>query len=211
MAFLLHFLRQGDLFGDIGANVGSYTVLASTVCGARSVAVEPDPVTVSFLQANVALNGIGSMVRVAQTAVGDTEGTVRFTVGLDTMNKIDVTATEGTFQMLPLTTMDVLFANSAPVMLKVDVEGYEDAVFRGAERVLASPRLLCVQSEGRGAEVTEQLAEHGFEEWHYNPFTRQLTEQPEVPHGNGLFLRNVSEVRQRLQQAPRIRVLHHTL
>ena len=29
MAFLLHFLRNGDLFGDIGSNIGSYTVLAT--------------------------------------------------------------------------------------------------------------------------------------------------------------------------------------
>jgi hypothetical protein len=29
MAFLLHFLRPGDLFADVGANVGSYTILAA--------------------------------------------------------------------------------------------------------------------------------------------------------------------------------------
>src|SRR5438552_2237409 len=38
MAFCLHLLRRDDLFLDIGANVGSYTVLASKVCGARSIA-----------------------------------------------------------------------------------------------------------------------------------------------------------------------------
>jgi hypothetical protein len=45
MAFVLHLLREGDLFLDIGANVGSYTVLASAVCGARTLAFEPDPDT----------------------------------------------------------------------------------------------------------------------------------------------------------------------
>ena len=39
MGFLLHFLRPGDLFVDIGANVGSYTILASAEVGARSTAV----------------------------------------------------------------------------------------------------------------------------------------------------------------------------
>src|SRR5262249_8696404 len=42
MMFLLHFLRRGDLFFDIGANVGTYTVLASGVCGAKTWAFEPD-------------------------------------------------------------------------------------------------------------------------------------------------------------------------
>src|SRR6266567_1067236 len=45
MIFLLHFLRPGDLFLDIGANVGSYTILASGVCKARTAAFEPDPDT----------------------------------------------------------------------------------------------------------------------------------------------------------------------
>src|SRR5579872_7449447 len=41
MAFLLHFLRAGDLFVDVGANVGSFSVLASGVVGASSIALEP--------------------------------------------------------------------------------------------------------------------------------------------------------------------------
>ena len=36
MAFVLHFLRPGDFFADVGANIGSYTVLASGVCKART-------------------------------------------------------------------------------------------------------------------------------------------------------------------------------
>jgi hypothetical protein len=41
MGFLLHFLRPQDTFFDVGANVGSYTLLASGVCKAKSVAIEP--------------------------------------------------------------------------------------------------------------------------------------------------------------------------
>ena len=40
MAFCLHLLRSGDLFVDVGANIGSYTVLASKVAGANSVTLE---------------------------------------------------------------------------------------------------------------------------------------------------------------------------
>jgi hypothetical protein len=36
MVFLLHLLRPGDLFVDVGANIGSYSVLASAVCGGHS-------------------------------------------------------------------------------------------------------------------------------------------------------------------------------
>ena len=56
MAFVLHFLRPGDLFVDIGANIGSYTVLASGVRKARTMAFEPDPLTFEALSRNIALN-----------------------------------------------------------------------------------------------------------------------------------------------------------
>lgn len=45
MAFVLHALRPEDLFLDVGANVGSFTVLAAGAVGAKTVAVEPIPST----------------------------------------------------------------------------------------------------------------------------------------------------------------------
>src|SRR5437868_4075814 len=42
MAFVLHLLRQGDCFIDVGANIGSYTVLAGGGIGARCIAIEPN-------------------------------------------------------------------------------------------------------------------------------------------------------------------------
>jgi hypothetical protein len=67
MMLALHFLRQGDLFLDIGANVGSYSVLASGVCGARSWAFEPAPETVDSLRRNISINGLEELVTVFET------------------------------------------------------------------------------------------------------------------------------------------------
>jgi len=50
MAFCLHLLRSGDLFVDVGANIGSYTVLASKAIGTNSVTLEPVPQTFERLQ-----------------------------------------------------------------------------------------------------------------------------------------------------------------
>ena len=62
MAFVLHVLRQSDKFIDVGANVGSYTVLAAGAVGSRAFAVEPIPTTFGFLRRNVELNGLGERV-----------------------------------------------------------------------------------------------------------------------------------------------------
>jgi hypothetical protein len=58
MGFLLHLLQADDLFLDIGANVGSYTVLASAVRGARTIAFEPDLTSCARLSRNVSANRI---------------------------------------------------------------------------------------------------------------------------------------------------------
>jgi precorrin-6B methylase 2 len=83
MMLLLHFLRKGDLFLDVGANIGSFTVLASGVCGAETWAFEPDPDTLRHLKQNIAVNGLDALVKVYQCALGAEQGEVAFTFGLD--------------------------------------------------------------------------------------------------------------------------------
>ena len=58
MAFVMHFLRPGELFVDVGANVGAFTVLAAGVAGAAVRAFEPNPGTFEMLERNVRLNGL---------------------------------------------------------------------------------------------------------------------------------------------------------
>jgi len=58
MGFLLHFLRNDDLFIDVGANVGSYTILASSAIGARGIAFELIASTYKKLIENMRLNGL---------------------------------------------------------------------------------------------------------------------------------------------------------
>ncbi len=50
MAFFLHLLRPEDMFADVGSNIGSYTILASGVVGAKSVAFEPVAFNLSFFE-----------------------------------------------------------------------------------------------------------------------------------------------------------------
>jgi hypothetical protein len=58
MSFLLHMLREDDLFVNAGANVGTYTVLASKVRGVHSITIEPVPSTYEYLMDNINLNRI---------------------------------------------------------------------------------------------------------------------------------------------------------
>lgn len=203
MAFLLHLLRPGDLFVDVGANIGSYTVLASAVCGARSIAIEPDPGTVRSLRRNVEINGIEDRVTVVEAAVGSSAGTVGFTVGQDTTNRV-ATSTDRETREVQVRTLDEIVAKEAPVLIKMDVEGYEPEVVAGASSALAQPSLVAVITETADPIIRSVLQNAGFVCASYDPFERVLVAEGEL-HGppsshNTLFVRS-DQLGQRLQTA----------
>ncbi|MBV9995181.1 MAG: FkbM family methyltransferase [Caulobacteraceae bacterium] len=202
MAFLLHLLRPGDLFLDVGANVGSYTVLASKVCGAKTVAFEPDGAAAERLRQNIQLNDIEDLARVCQFVVGAETGEVAFTVGLDTTNHVTQGAA-GPVRTAAVRRLDDTPGCGAPTMIKLDVEGYEEQVIAGAYSTLAAPSLLAIETELQSPEVERALLGLGFRRAYYDPFRRILTDEPgEVRASNGLYLRNPGEVLARVRVAP---------
>lgn len=125
-------LRPGDLFVDVGANVGVYSVLAAEL-GAVVVAVEADPLAVKQLELNMRLNGYA--VEVHRTAVAAEVGEVHFSAGSDTMNSIRAEAGSDTRSMA-CTTLDELVGGRVVAGLKIDVEGVERLVLEGARGLL---------------------------------------------------------------------------
>jgi FkbM family methyltransferase len=207
MAFLLHFLRPGDLFLDIGANVGTYAVLASKVCGARSIAFEPDPVTGRALSRNIQLNGLQDLVTVQQVALGSRTGNIAFTVGLDTINRI-ATENDDRVQTVPIKRLDDIPDAQTAVLAKLDVEGFEEEVLSGSRTVLSSPGLLAIQSESNTPAVSALLVSFGFEQMFYDPFSRELAPMPfGYRTSNALYVRDVAAVRKRIDEAPSRAVL----
>jgi FkbM family methyltransferase len=95
MAFVLHMLKKEDVFVDIGANIGSYTMLASGAVGARSVTIEPIPNTFAHLIDNINLNGLGDQVSALNIGIGNGNGMLRFTSGFDTVNHVVADADVG--------------------------------------------------------------------------------------------------------------------
>lgn len=209
MAFLLHFLRQGDLFVDVGANIGSYAVLASAVCGAETIAIEPDPVTMGWLKKNIAANSIGEAVTTVEAAVGREAGEVSFTVGLDTVNQVASARHQNT-RKVRVVRLDDLLAGRSPAFIKLDVEGYEAEVIRGASETLKNPSLLAIETESRDEEVLSKLRGEGFVEYGYDPFSRRVSECSGQA-SNALFLRGEDVVARRLSSAQPREILHHVI
>jgi FkbM family methyltransferase len=206
MAFLLHFLTPEDLFVDVGANIGSYTVLASAVCGARSISIEPDPDTMSSLRRNVEANDIVSRVHLIETAVGSQAGVISFTVGHDTTNRVATDADTRVREIIAQT-LDEILQGRNPVLIKMDVEGYEPKVVAGAAETLKNPSLLAVITETADEPVCSALNAAGFQIAAYDAFTRVLTAGAGHKSANDLFVRDLDACRSRVRGAPRRIVL----
>jgi FkbM family methyltransferase len=186
MAFVLHALRPGDRFVDVGAHIGVFSVLAAGAVGADCLAIEPVPASFAYLQENIALNGLSAKIRVINAGIAAQPGRLPFTTGKGAANGVVPTnsgathfksarhlATAIDVDVLPL---DALTADFPPTILKIDVEGYEHEVIAGAAQTLADDRLLAILIElrGHGARydfdedaIHQRLLEAGFQPYSY--------------------------------------------
>jgi FkbM family methyltransferase len=207
MMLALHFLRKGDLFLDVGANVGSYTVLASGVREATTWAFEPDPITARHLQRNIAVNGLEGLVTVHEVALGPSDGEVKFTIGQDAENRV-TTEADCPSRVVRQKRLDDLVIDRQPTMIKMDVEGYEEKVLVGSQYVLSVPSLKLIELETVNPIIKEMLYDRGFTECSYDPFTRRLQLTSIRNHTwNTAFVRDIDFVQARLSEAKSIRVL----
>ena len=216
MAFVLHALRAGDLFVDVGANIGSYTVLASGVVGARTIAVEPIPATFLSLELNAALNGLTDLVELKCLGLSDRQGVLRFTASLDTVNHVATENESADSVEVCVATLDEVLQGRSPTVIKIDVEGHEKAVLSGATKTLADPALLAVVMETNesGArygvaddELVHILAQFGFAKFTYDPFTRGLVSAVHRDE-NTLFIRDIEIVAKRVRESVRYQLLN---
>lgn len=214
MAFVAHFLRAGDVFLDVGANVGSYTLLASS-SGANVVAVEPVPSTFNHLQMNVLLNRFQSNVRLMNIGLADRVGELRFTNSLDTMNHVLADGELGPYVSVPVETVDNVVGFSPPTLIKIDVEGYETAVLAGATATLRNPHLQVVICETNGSgsrfgksdqDISDVLLSCGLFACSYDPISRVIA--PKTTSGlNTIFIRDVAAASLRTKESRQLRLV----
>ena len=144
--FLKRYLRRGDTFVDVGANIGQLTLAAASLVGEKGkvYSVEPHPRPYGFLCANVALNKY-SNIHLFNLALDNKESDIFFAdLGRsDVQNRVSENAygiamKTAKLDGLPITEQDIR-------LLKIDVEGYEKFVLEGATETLN--RISCVYFE----------------------------------------------------------------
>lgn len=209
MAFAIRYLRPGEHFVDVGANVGTYTVYASTfVPGVRVTAAEPGDDARARLIENIGLN-VSAQVNVVGKAVGANPGVAVFTVGKDALDSFSYDGSDETVEV-EVTTLDDLAGEDAPSLVKIDVEGAELDVFKGGERLLASERPptlimemngLCERFGVAPEAIYEHLRQRGFSFFEYDATSNQLSEFEAIglpPSSNLIATRDRGDLERRL-------------
>jgi FkbM family methyltransferase len=220
MCFVLHFLTPEDLFVDVGANIGAYTVLASGVAGAKTMAFEPSPFNYQYLVQNVRLNGLTAKATPLNLAVGSEEGVLRLTEGLGTENYIAQDHGAGQTVETKVTTLDQALADLRPALMKMDVEGFETKAVEGARHTLDHPSLEAFIIERAGnaqrygfdeAALHRRLQEMAFIPCAYSPSERALRKISADVVGNIIYVKNVAAVQARLKRSPGYHYANGTL
>lgn len=146
-AFFRENVKKGDIVLDIGGHIGLFTVVTARLVGSEGkvYSFEPTPFTRGVLKEVVELNGVSEVVEVRSEAVSSKKGeTVFFDTGDTISNANSLVKTERSKTEIPVTLISIdEFVQQKginPNCLKIDVEGVELDVLRGARETFLEHR-----------------------------------------------------------------------
>jgi FkbM family methyltransferase len=144
--FLKEYLHNGDVFWDVGAYIGDTTCIASRFVGNKGWvhAFEPSPYNYKMLCENIRMNNLKN-VKSYKTALGSEKSVanifLRSTSNRGADSLVPLKIEEQDYEITPITSIDILLKNpqmKCPSLIKIDVEGYELEVLKGARNLLNS-------------------------------------------------------------------------
>ena len=215
MSFTVHFLREDDLFIDIGAYQGVYSLLAAGISKAEVIAFEPDQKAYSLLNYHIDLNQLESNTDCRQKALGEQIQNTTITTNYSQQNYIEpnVLKTDNIF----MSTLDAEIPEiKAPCLIKIDAEGYELNILKGGKNMLQNKNLKAIIIEmmnlgirygSSDKQVHELLINSGFCLYLYDPFKRDLLAHKQPINGNAIYIRDIEFVKQRVKNAKPFKVL----
>lgn len=165
--------RQG-VFIDVGANIGNHTVFFAKFMASRVLAIEPNPHTYDILNSVITKNGLTN-VQTIKTAVGCEKGTALLSLpdgfeGNSGAYAISQDSPDEDSIKVTIDSLDAIISQHVEdhqkiTMIKIDVEGYEQQVLKGAAHILENHRphlTLEIQSVEQYKIIKKDLASMGY-------------------------------------------------
>lgn len=219
--FVTRYLKKGDVFLDVGANIGLFTVVAASKVGSNGHIFSFEPVKKTFLRLseNIRLNNL-SNVSLFNAGLSNEDGELEITTsgdGYDAWNSFGIPTAGLRFsrEKVGIIKLDswARQQNTSKVNLaKIDVEGWECNVLRGGESFLSSenaPDLLvefteenCRNAGFTCASIYDQLSSLGFQMFLYDEARKTLIPEPKrkiYTHLNIIATKHPERIRKRIQ------------
>ncbi len=138
-------LKPGDIFVDIGGNIGYYTLIAANIVkdSGKVIVFEPEPNNISALRYNIELNNFHNITMIPE-ALSDRRGNFRLFLNKKNTGAhhlYDIGDGAESISVDVTTLDDYLYSNPSKVdLIKMDIEGYEPFAFRGMSNTIKMNR-----------------------------------------------------------------------
>ena len=153
LKMISHYLTDGGVFVDIGANIGYYALNVALLGAKKVIAIEPNPTILARLNDNVALNDLSSKIAVHDVAVGAKKGVAQLTIGdrdFGSSSIVNQSVGVNRISVPTLPLFDILKTEGVGManIIKIDIEGMEDrALFPYFEAIQPKnyPKLIVME------------------------------------------------------------------
>jgi FkbM family methyltransferase len=202
MHFLLSYLRSEDVFLDIGANVGIYSVLAAVETGCSVRSFEPNVETYNQLMRNFEINNMNlEFCYNFGLSGGDEQRYI--TTDKGAANHIEFNP-NSSCEIVQLRRLDNLMIN--PEFIKIDVEGFESQVLSGGMDTFSKANIIQIELKGHGSrygydenEVHKSLKDLGFSAYKFCPNDLTLS-LSDISDENYLYIKDIQKVIRRISE-----------
>jgi FkbM family methyltransferase len=182
LRLLPQLISRGDVFLDIGANVGVFAMQAASIVGPTGtvLALEPFPRMADMLLRNARANHFQN-VRLRVCCASSTDGHAQFWLKGDRPNAFTLIDSPGSWCYdVPTVTVDTLLQREAlvPQFIKIDAEGAENLILEGARHTIASARPIILVED---LIVKNQLIPEGYQPYRYRNSHNLLLVHDESP------------------------------
>jgi FkbM family methyltransferase len=146
VSVLQKFLKEGNTFIDVGANIGFLSLAGAAVVGkeGKVIAFEPQPETFQLLEENVKMNSF-SQIQLNQFALGEEEGEAIIYSEEENRGGASITNKRSEKGVsIQLNRLDDIELGSKVDMIKIDVEGFEWEVLKGARQTILRDKPILI-------------------------------------------------------------------
>jgi len=224
ITFLCKYLKQGDIFLDIGSNIGLFSLYAAEIVTEKGKihAFEPTPDTYSRLKENIELNGFQNIITTNNIGLSSSKGALKLNVSSDGHDAWNTFAQQSEMKFennieIPVERLDdyLLEKKLSPdkiAFVKMDVEGWEMEVVKGANNLLIdknAPVFMVEFTESNlfaaGSncyELYDIFTSYGYKWYTYNVENNLLLEDPKrihYPYNNLIAIKNIDLARERIK------------